>query len=140
MVGYVQPDGTWQAVWNHWDGHTQHLGRWILRKVKAEDGDLEAFRTKYIEGCPEGWSSMRKGERCEDPVGFLGGTFDGIKAECDEEQNPLCFDTHYLYLVFPPKRRLYVFEVDKGPLRPFGMVTFDEAGKAKPKSLPKVAE
>ena len=138
MVGSVQPDGRWQAVWNHQDGQTQHLGRWILRKVKQEKGDLGAFHAKYVESCPEGWSSMRKGERCEDPVGFLGGSFDGVKAECDAKENPLCFDSQYLYLLIPAKRRLFVFEVREGPLRPFGMVTFDADGVAKPKKLPPV--
>jgi hypothetical protein len=140
MVGYALPDGTWKAVWNHNDGQTQHLGRWIIRKVKTEKGDLEAFQTKYIEDCPEGWSSLRKGERSEDPVGFLGGTFDGIVASCNPEVNKLCYDSHYLYLFYPPKRRLYVFEVREGTMRPFGMVTFDETGAAKPKRLPPVEE
>ena len=140
MVGYVHPDGSWQAVWNHRDGHTQYLGRWILRQMKAQGGDLEAFKAKHIDACPEGWSSMRKGERSEDPVGFLKGSFDGIKASCNPADNELCFDTHYLYLIYPSKRRLYVFEVAEGPLRPFGMVTFDEDGNAKPKKLPPVEE
>ena len=139
MVGYALPDGTWQAVWNHHDGQTQHLGRWILRQVKSAKGDLDTFRSKHIESCPEGWSSMRKGERCEEPVGFLRGTFDGVLASCAED-NAVCFDANYLYLFYPPKRRLYVFEVAHGPMRPFGMVTFDEEGNAKPKKLPPVEE
>ncbi len=138
MVGYVAPDGSWQAVWNHLDGHTQYLGRWIIRQVKAAKGDLEAFRSKYIDDCPEGWSSLRKGERSEDPVGYLRGEFDGIIATCNEADNALCFDAHYLYLLYPPKRRLYVFEVKEGPMRPFGIVTFDADGKAKPTKLPRV--
>jgi len=39
---------------------------------------------------------------------------------------------HDLYLLYPPKRGLYVFEVDEEPLRPFGMVTIEEDGNAKP--------
>ena len=138
MVGYVAPDGSWQAVWNHSDSETQLLGRWMIRQVKAAHGDLEAFRTKYIDGCPEGWSSLSKGQRTEEPVGHLHGRFDGVIATCDPGEDRRCFDTSYLYLLYPPKRRLYVFEVREGPMRPFGMVTFDATGSAKPKQLPPV--
>src|SRR5688572_8433120 len=102
MVGYSTPDGTWKAVWNHWSGHTQHLGRWIIRQIKKGKGDLEAFRTQYIDGCPEGWSSIEKGERCEDPVGFLVGQFDGVVARCSEAEQPVCYDANYLYLIHAP--------------------------------------
>jgi len=37
-----------------------------------------------------------------------------------------------------PKRRLFVFKIENRPMRPFGMVTFDDAGKAKPPKLPAV--
>ena len=136
MVGHALPDGSWQAVWNHGSSDTPKLGRWIIRQVKILKGDLEAFQRKYIDGCPEGWSSLSEGKRCEEPVGFLHGSFDGVIATCSADKNPLCFDSHYLYLFYPPKRRLYVFEVGDGPMRPFGIVTFDEEGKAKPKKLP----
>jgi hypothetical protein len=141
MIGYTLPDGSWQAVWNHSSSQTQQLGRWMIRKIKAEHhGDIDEFWKKYIEDCPEGWSSLTKGKRCEDPVGFLYGQFDGIVASCDADKNQLCWDSNYLYLFYPPKRRLYVFEVKEGPMRPFGIVTFDEEGTAKPKKLPAIKE
>ena len=140
MVGYTVPDGTWKAVWNQWGGHTQHLGRWIIRQIKKGKGDLEAFRAQYIDACPEGWSSIEKGERCEDPVGYLSGHFDGVIARCNEGENALCYDSNYLYLIHAPKRRLYVFEVTDRPMRPFGMITFDGEGNPTPKALPKVEE
>jgi hypothetical protein len=36
--------------------------------------------------------------------------------------------------------RLYVFEMSSKSMRPFGMVTFDEAGRARPAKLPPVEE
>jgi hypothetical protein len=140
LVGYASPDGTWRAVWNHWSGQTQHLGRWIIREVGKLGGDLAGFCARYVDACPQGWSSLASGERAEDdddPTGFLTGQFDGVIARCDGEA---CFDAHYLYLFWLPKRRLYVFTIDEGPLRPFGMVTFDERGQATPKKLPPVEE
>lgn len=139
IIGYATEDGRWKGVWNHWSGHPQHLGRALIRRVAKLKGDVANVVAAAIDGCPEGWSDFDK-ERCEDPVGFLGGTFDGVVATCDAEANPLCFDAHYLYLFHLPKRRLYVFEVKAGPMRPFGMVTFDEVGAAKPKALPRVDE
>ena len=136
IIAYATEDGGWKGVWNHWGGHTQHLGRALIRGVAKRRGDLAAFIAETIDGCPEGWSELGK-TRCEDPVGFLEGTFDGVVATCS---SPQCFDASYLYLVFVPKRRLYVFEVKDGPMRPFGMVTFDEAGAAKPRTLPSVEE
>jgi hypothetical protein len=126
-------------VWNHASGHTQHLGRALIRSIRTRKGDLDGFIAAAIDRCPEGWSEFDK-KRCEDPVGFLEGTFDGVVATCDAGANPLCFDASYLYLFAVPKRRLYVFAVKDGPMRPFGMVTFDAAGIAKPRSLPAVDE
>ena len=126
-------------MWNHASGHTQHLGRALIRGIRTIKGDLTGYIGAAIDGCPEGWSEFDK-KRCEEPVGFLEGTFDGVVATCDASVNPLCFDTNYLYLFAVPKRRLYVFDVKDGPMRPFGMVTFDEAGIAKPRSLPAVGE
>lgn len=50
------------------------------------------------------------------------------------------FDANYLYLFHAPKRRLYVFEMNDKPMRPFGIVTFEETGRAKPPKLPPVDE
>ncbi len=108
--------------------------------MTRQSGDFAAFCTRYVDGCPEGWSSLAKGARCEEPVGFLFGEFDGIAARCHEGRNPLCYDSHYLYLLHPPKRRLYVFEVRPEVMRPFGMCTFDEQGTPTPRALPKVEE
>jgi len=140
IIAYASDDGTWKGVINYWSGHTQHLGRALLRRVSGVKGDLGKLVADVIEGCPEGWTAFDKGERSEDPVGFFTGSFDGVVATCNGEANKLVFDTHYLYLFHLPKRRLYVFEVKKGPMRPFGIVTFDEAGKAKPSKLPAVEE
>ena len=140
MVGYTLGDGTWRAVWNHWDGHTQHLGRWIIGQIKKGKGDLSAFCAQRIDVCPEGWSSLAKDERSDEHVGFLAGAFDGVIARCDATANPLCFDAHFLYLIHAPKRRLYVFEVADGPMRPFGMITFDAVGQSTPRALPKTDE
>src|SRR5262245_21379388 len=94
IIAYATDDGQWRGVWNHWNGHTQHLGRALIRRVAKLQGDLSRVITDVIEGCPEGWSTFDK-ERCEDPVGFLGGTFDGVVASCDASVNPLVFDSHY---------------------------------------------
>lgn len=139
IIAHATEDGRWRGVWNHWSGQTQHLGRALIRRIRTLKGDMDGVIATVIEGCPEGWSEFDK-KRCEEPVGFLEGTFDGVVATCDPSVNPLTFDTNYLYLFVVPKRRLYVFDVKDGPMRPFGMVTFDPAGIAKPRSLPPVDE
>lgn len=125
-------------MWNDSSSEPQQLGRVLIRRAASLKGDLDAFVAHYIESCPEGWVALDKGERCADPIGFLGGAFDGLVATCDPAVNSLCFEAQYLYLVYPPKRRLFVFKIENRPMRPFGMVTFDAAGKAKPPKLPAV--
>jgi len=125
-------------VWNDSSSEPQQLGRVLLRRVASLKGDLDKFVAQFIEGCPEGWIALDKGERCADPIGVLAGRFDGITATCDPGVNPLCFEAQYLYLVHPPKRRLFVFRIEDRAMRPFGMVTFDPTGKAKPPKLPAV--
>lgn len=138
IVASSSTDGTWKGVWNDSNSDPQQLGRVLIRRVASLKGDLDALVAQYIEACPEGWISLEKGERCADPIGFLGGSFDGLVATCDPAVNPLCFDAQYLYLLHPPKRRLLVIKIENRPIRPFGMVTFDAAGKAKPSKLPAV--
>ena len=138
IVAHTSPDGTWKGVWNDSNSEPQQLDHILLRRIINLKDDLDDFMGQFIEGCPEGWIALDKAERCADPIGFLGGRFDGIVASCDPEVNPLCFDAQYLYLVHAPKRRLFVFRIEDRPLRPFGMVTFDPAGKAKPPKLPAV--
>jgi hypothetical protein len=138
IVACTSPEGTWKGVWNDANSEPQHLGRVLLRRIASLKGNLEAFVETFIERCPEGWAALDKGERLADPIGFFGGRFDGIVATCDPAVNSLCFDAQYLYLLFPPKRRLFVFNVEDRPMRPFGMVTFDPTGKAKPPRLPPV--
>lgn len=125
-------------MWNDSSSEPQHLGRLLIRRVSALKGNLDGFVAQYIQGCPEGWVALEKAERCADPIGFLGGTFDGLVATCDPAVNPLCFEAQYLYLLHPPKRRLLVLKIENRPMRPFGIVTFDAAGKAKPAKLPAV--
>jgi hypothetical protein len=137
-VACTSSDGTWKGVWNDSNSDPQLLGRVLLRRVASLKGDLDAFIAQYIDGCPEGWIALDKNERCEDPIGVFGGTFDGIVATCDRAVNALCSEAQYLYLLHPPKRRLFVFKVEDRPMRPFGMVTFDPTGKAKPPKLPAV--
>ena len=138
IVAYTSPEGTWRGVWNDSNSDPQQLGRVLLRRIASLKGDLDAFTAQYVDGCPEGWIALDKGERCEDPIGVFGGSFDGIVATCDPAVNALCFEAQYLYLLFAPKRRLYVFKVENRDMRPFGMVTFDAIGKAKPNKLPAV--
>jgi hypothetical protein len=138
IVASTSTDGTWKGVWNDTNSEPQQLGRVLIRRAASLKGDLDAFIAQYIEGCPEGWIALEKAERCADPIGFLGGRFDGVVATCDPAVNSLCFDAQYLYLMFPPKRRLFVFKIENRPMRPFGMVTFDAGGKAKPPKLPAV--
>jgi len=138
IVAYASPDGTWKGVWNDTHSEPQNLGRVLIRRIASLKGDLDAFAAQYVEACPEGWVSLEKNERCADPLGVFGGKFDGIVATCDASINALCFDAQYLYIVYPPKRRLLVFHVENRPIRPFGMVTFDPAGKAKPTKLPAI--
>lgn len=125
-------------MWNDTNSEPQQLGRVLVRRVASQKGDLDGFIAQFIERCPEGWIALEKAERCDDPIGFLGGRFDGIIATCDPAVNALCFEAKYLYLVHPPKRRLLVFRIENRPMRPFGMVTFDPTGKAKPPKLPAV--
>jgi hypothetical protein len=138
IVASTSSDGTWKGVWNDRNSEPQHLGRVLLRRVTSAKGDLDKLVAQLIEACPEGWESLDGGERCADPIGFLGGSFDGVVATCDPAVNPLCFDAQYLYLIHAPKRRLMVFKIENRPLRPFGMVTFEPGGKAKPSKLPAV--
>ena len=138
IVAYTSPDETWKGVWNDSNSEPQQLGRVLLRRIASLKGELDAFIAQFIDGCPEGWIALDKGERCEDPIGVLGGGFDGILATCDPAVNALCFEAQYLYLLFSPKRRLFVFKIEDRPMRPFGMVTFDATGKAKPPKLPAV--
>ena len=140
IIAYTADDGSWKGVWNLWGGHTQHLGRVLIRRVAKAKGDFAVVVAEAIEGCPEGWSSFEKLERNEDSMGFLTGKFDSVIATADGEKGSVVFDSHYLYLFHAPKRRLYVFQIAQGPMRPFGMVTFDEVGKAKPTKLPAVEE
>ncbi len=140
VIAYALPDGTWKGVWNDLRGDTPELGRVLIRRVSALKGDFDKLVAEVIEGCPEGWAALDKQERNSDPIGFLSGAFDGVVATCDGVANNLVFDTEYLYLFHIAKRRLYVFEVKAGPMRPFGMVTFEAAGKAKPTKLPVIEE
>jgi len=136
IVAYSSADGTWKGVWNDSQSEPQNLGRVLIRRVSSLKGDLDAFVAQFIEACPEGWVALDRHERCADPSGVFGGQFDGVVATCNPAVNPLCFDAQYLYILHPPKRRLFVFHVENRPIRPFGMVTFDPAGKAKPPKLP----
>ena len=138
IVAYTSSDGTWKGVWNDTSSEPQQLGRVLVRRVASLKGDLDAFVAQFIESCPEGWIALDKAERCADPIGFFGGRFDGIIATCDPAVNSLCFEAKFLYLLYPPKRRLFAFRIEDRPMRPFGMVTFDPAGKAKPSKLPSV--
>jgi hypothetical protein len=138
IVAYSSPEGTWKGVWNDTNSEPQQLGRVLLRRAASLKGDLDRFVAQYIDGCPEGWVALDKAERCADPIGFLGGQFDGVVATCDPAVNALCFDAQYLYLLHPPKRRLYAFQIENRPIRPFGMVTFEPGGKAKPSKLPAI--
>jgi len=138
IVANTSSDGTWKGVWNDSNSEPQQLGRVLLRRIASLKGNLEAFVENFIESCPEGWIALDKNERCADPIGFFGGNFDGIVATCDPAVNSLCFEAQYLYLLFQPKRRLFVFRIEDLPMRPFGIVTFDETGKAKPTKLPPV--
>lgn len=125
-------------MWNDTNSEPQNLGRVLLRRISSLKGDLDAFVAQYIDAAPEGWNSLEKNERCDDPIGPFGGKFDGIVATLDPAVNPLCFDAQYLYILHPPKRRLYAFQVENRPIRPFGMVTFEPGGKAKPSKLPAI--
>ena len=125
-------------MWNDSNSEPQQLGRVLVRRVASTKGDLDRFIAQYIAACPEGWIALDHNERCADPIGVLGGAFDGIVATCDPAINALCFEAQYLYLLHPPKRRLFVFTIEDRPMRPFGMVTFDAAGKARPGRLPAV--
>lgn len=136
IVAYASSEGTWKGVWNDTNSEPQQLGRVLLRRIASLKGNLEAFAAQYVDGCPEGWVALDKAERCADPIGLFGGTFDGVVATCDPTVNPLCFDAQYLYLLHPPKRRMFVLQIENRPIRPFGMVTFDPAGKAKPNKFP----
>jgi hypothetical protein len=138
IVAYTSHDGTWKGVWNDSNSEPQQLGKVLLRRIASLKGDLDRYTAQFVDDCPEGWVALEKGDRCADPIGLFGGRFDGIVATCDSSVNPLCFEAQYLYLLHPPKRRLFVFKVESRDMRPFGMVTFDEAGKAKPNKLPAV--
>ena len=138
IVASTSEDGTWKGVWNDSHSEPQQLGRVLLRRIVSLKGDLDRFVAQFIEGCPEGWIALDKAERCADPIGMFGGRFDGIVATCDPAVNPLCFEAQYLYLLHAPKRRLFVFKIENRDMRPFGMVTFDATGKAKPNKLPAV--
>ena len=138
IVAYTSPDGTWKGVWNDVNSEPQQLGRVLLRRIASLKGDLDRFVTQFIDDCPEGWIALDKNERCADPIGVFGGKFDDIVATCDPAINSLCFEAQYLYLVHRPKRRLFVFKIENRDMRPFGMVTFDDTGKAKPPKLPAV--
>lgn len=138
IVASTAPEGTWKGVWNDSNSEPQQLGRVLLRRIASLKGNLDGFVEQFIASCPEGWIALDKGERCADPIGFLGGLFDGVVATCDPAINPLCFDAQYLYLLYQPKRRMFVFRIEDRPMRPFGMVTFDPVGKAKPPKFPAV--
>jgi hypothetical protein len=138
IVASTSTDGTWKGVWNDSNSEPQQLGRVLIRRASSTKGNLDNFVAQLIDGCPEGWVALDKAERCADPIGFFGGRFDWLVATCDPAVNPLCFDAQYLYLLFLPKRRLFVFNIENRPMRPFGMVTFDPAGKAKPPKLPAI--
>lgn len=125
-------------MWNDVNSEPQQLGRVLLRRIASLKGDLDRFITQFIDDCPEGWIALDKTERCADPIGVFSGKFDGIVATCDPASNALCFEAQYLYLVHRPKRRLFVFKIENRAMRPFGMVTFDDTGKAKPNKLPAV--
>jgi hypothetical protein len=144
IIGFTNPDGTWRGVWNHWSGHTQHLGRALIKAVRAAKGDLDQVIQRCVLDVPDGWSSFVENKKSEpEPEGErerFSGRFDGIVATADGGEGGLVFDTHYLYLFHPPKRRLYVFVMDDKPMRPFGIVTFDSTGGAKPTKLPPVEE
>jgi hypothetical protein len=137
-VACASDPGTWRGVWNDTHSEPQELGKVLIRRITSTKGELDKFVAQYIDGCPEGWMALDKAERCADPIGLLGGTFDGIVATCDRAINPLCLDADYLYLLWLAKRRLLVFAIEDRPIRPFGMVTFDAAGKPKPTKLPAV--
>lgn len=138
IVAYTLPDGTWKGVWNDSNSEPQQLGKVLLRRVSSLKGDLDRFVAQFIDECPGGWIALDKAERCADPIGNFGGRFDGIVATCDPAVNPLCSEAQYLYLLHRPKRRLFVFKVENRDMRPFGMVTFDDGGKARPPKLPPV--
>ncbi len=135
IIAVSSADGTWKGVWHEEDGAPQLLGGKLLRQVTKQKGDLDKLVNELIETVPEGWALFPE-ERSEESMGFLYGTFDGIVANCDPAKNPRCYQAQYLYIFHPPKRRLYVFNVEKKVMRPFGMVNFEESGKAAPRKFP----
>ena len=69
-------DGRWQGVWNHWDGHTEYLGKVIIERVGILDGNLERFCRQYIDDCPGGWSDFAANKRGE-CLGVWSGSYTG---------------------------------------------------------------
>src|SRR5438046_1758492 len=102
LIGYSAPDGTWKAVWNQKNGFPQDLGKWIIKQVKAAGGDFAAFRARYVDDCPGGWSDVEAGERLAEPGALHTGTFDGVVAKCDAPPRAVTYDAHYLYLLHAP--------------------------------------
>ena len=113
VLAYTRGTGDWRGVWNHWSGHTQHLGKEIIDRIALLDGDLEQFCRRWIDRCPEGWSDFTTGERGQDG-GVWSGTFeDGVvvfsrgswPAPNARETKSLP-DAHYAYVLDLTSRRL----------------------------------
>jgi hypothetical protein len=138
IIAYVSTPGRWKGVWNHWNGHPQHLGQELIDRVATFDGDLDRLVRQYVDRCPEGWSDFREGERAGDPVGFLSGDLHADGASSVD--NGIARDTHFLYVFDLVARKLSVFETSATPVNPFGCVTFDATGKPTPSQLPPVDE
>jgi len=137
IIAYRTEPERWKGVWNHWSGHTQHLGQELITRVATFDGELKRLVGQYIDRCPEGWSDFRNGERSEDPCGFLHGSITEHGASVDEG---IGLDTHYLYVFDLEDRSLSVFESSPTPVKPFGRIVFADDGGATPSQLPSVQE
>jgi len=145
IIAYRIEPSRWKGVWNHHEGHTQYLGQELIKRVATFDGDLVRLTRQYIERCPEGWSSLQRGERLADPCGFLYGS---VAAASKAPGSPssaavsdgIGLDTNYLYLFDLESRTLSVFESSATPIPSFGQVIFDPTGVATPPQLPPVGE
>jgi hypothetical protein len=131
VIGYTLGDGRWRGVWNHSDSHTDYLGRELIQRAAALEGDLAGLVQMVITDVPGGWSNLytyKKGEG----GGTWTGTCSGETATFDGELP----DAHFLYLLNLADRRLRVFEIDDGPCDAFTSCVFDANGDATPAELP----
>jgi len=129
------PDGRGKVCGNDLNSEPQQLGRVLLRRIASLKGDLDRFVTQFIDDCPEGCGfvarqgrALRRSDRRGSAAGSTASSRPAIRRSRAVLRGPVPLPPA------PPQAPAVRVQGREREMRPFGMVTFDDTGKAKPQT------